>query len=304
MDYYYQVLGLKASASKEEVKKAYRRLAMRYHPDLNPNGKERFKEVVEAYEVINGYRKSKKQNKQLSKEERERLHELLKKAAEEKAKKKAFERAALRREQKEKEQNKAYRTAAFSLVLIIILTFSSIYIYQFGLSVYINAKPTNSIAEVIGLERNRIVYRFKTGDEYYYDKAYVRGVGVQMLAGNGMPLKVGDTFSLQFRAGSPRWHRIIYDRVSSSTFNRYLDQITKRILVLHQKENSQTEEITIHKARCLALLSYQHFGLEAWSAIYFAEENPLENYANNSVTWYFFQLSSRYNEAMEDCQIP
>lgn len=304
MDHYYQVLGLKASASKEEVKKAYRRLAMRYHPDLNPSGKEKFKEIVEAYEVINGYRKTKKQNRHLSEEERERLYELLKKAAEEKAKKKAFERAALRREQKQEEQNKAYRTAVFSLILIVILAFSSIYIYQFGLAIFINAKPTNSIAEVIGLERNRVVYRFMAEDEYYYDKAYVRGVGVQMLAGNGMPLKVGDNFSLQFRTGSPAWHRIIYDKVSSSTFNRYLDQITHRILKLYQNDDYQGEAITIHKARCIALLSYQHFGLDAWSAIYFAEENPLENYANNSVTWYFFQQSSLYNEALQDCQLP
>ena len=103
MDQYYQVLGLQANASKEEVKKAYRSLAMRYHPDLNPNGKEKFKEIVEAYEIINGYRKTKKQNKKLSDEERVRLYELLKKAAAEKARKKAFERAALRREQKQEE---------------------------------------------------------------------------------------------------------------------------------------------------------------------------------------------------------
>ena len=304
MDHYYQVLGLNANASKEEVKKAYRRLAMRYHPDLNPSGKEKFKEIVEAYEVINGYRRTKKQNRNLSEEERQRLYELLKKAAEEKAKKKAFERAALRREQKQEEQNKSYRTAIISLITIIILAFIGIHSYKFGLSVYISAKPSNSIAEVIGLERNRIVYRFKVDDEYYRDKAYVRGVGLQMLAGNGMPLKVGDTFSLQFRAGSPQWHRIIYDRVSSATFNCYLDQITKRILQLHQNNNSHGEEITQHKARCLALLTYQHFGIKAWSAIYFSEQNPFENYANNWVTWYFFQFSPLYKEALVDCQLP
>jgi curved DNA-binding protein len=58
MDYkdYYQVLGVSRSASTEEIRKAYRKLAMQYHPDRNPGDKqseERFKEINEAYQVLN-----------------------------------------------------------------------------------------------------------------------------------------------------------------------------------------------------------------------------------------------------------
>jgi molecular chaperone DnaJ len=52
---YYEILGLSKSASDEEIKKAYRKLAMECHPDRNPNDKEaeeKFKECSEAYEVL------------------------------------------------------------------------------------------------------------------------------------------------------------------------------------------------------------------------------------------------------------
>ena len=52
---YYEVLGVEKGASAEEIKKAYRKSAMKYHPDRNPGDKtaeEKFKEIGEAYEVL------------------------------------------------------------------------------------------------------------------------------------------------------------------------------------------------------------------------------------------------------------
>ena len=60
---YYQILGIPKDASEADIKKAYRKLARKYHPDINPNDKEserKFKEANEANEVLSDPEKRKK----------------------------------------------------------------------------------------------------------------------------------------------------------------------------------------------------------------------------------------------------
>ena len=78
---YYKILDIPENASEDDIKREYRKLAMEYHPDRNPENREaeeRFKKIGEAYEILGNkekrrkYDEKRKKDKNLSQEKRER----------------------------------------------------------------------------------------------------------------------------------------------------------------------------------------------------------------------------------------
>lgn len=65
MKNYYEILGISKDATQDEVKKVYRKLAFEYHPDRNPEGAEKFKDIAEAYETLSDDGKRREYNYRL-----------------------------------------------------------------------------------------------------------------------------------------------------------------------------------------------------------------------------------------------
>ena len=57
MKNYYSILGVTPDSTDAEIKSAYRKLARKFHPDLNPYGTEQFKDITEAYDVLSDSKK-------------------------------------------------------------------------------------------------------------------------------------------------------------------------------------------------------------------------------------------------------
>ncbi|WP_210758320.1 J domain-containing protein [Croceimicrobium hydrocarbonivorans] len=305
MENYFKILGLSPDADLQEVKKAYRRLALKYHPDLQSGNEEHFKKIVEAYEMIRSHIKSRSSRREMSPEELLRFYELLKAAAEEKAKQKAFERAARVRAKKIEDQNRAYSLAVYSLIGIVVLAFFSYKSYFWIIDYEIDSNPAQTMAKVVGIENHRVVYQFVVGDEVYEERAYVKGSGIKMYAANGMPLKIGDQFVLRYRKDDPYFHDLNTYSVASHTFNRYIDLASEAIL--QYSYNKMEEEPNLIKkveARCMAYLIYQKFGIEGLASCYHFDTHPFDHFKDNSLSWYFFWDKDEVREIREACRIP
>ena len=303
MKHYYEVLGLAEDASVEEVKRAYRRLAMKYHPDVNPGKKtkQRFLEIVEAYEYLTGVRKAGK-GKNLSAEELAKLKDLLQKVAREKARKKYRERAKKRREQKAREQSRLYQQAIYVLAAIIILYFTISRGYRWYVQMIIDDNPQYAEARVLEIGQNKIIYGFELDNELIRDSQYVSGVRLQMIADNGMPIRIGDEFEIVFNRDRPSYHKLNFEKVSSQTMNRYLRQVSNEFRKIYEEEWKGLSESQVKRnANCLTLLVFKEFQFKGLSTVYFWDVSFLENFSNNSIDWYFLQKDDKYVEILNQC---
>ena len=300
---YYQILGLEPGASQEEIKKAYRKMAMKFHPDVNssPNAKQKFTQILEAYEYLTGVRKARQ--REFTEAEKERFYDLMRKVAEEKAKAKYRERVRQFRKQREEQQNREYQKGIIMFFAVIIAAVAIWQGYRFYYKLRLNQDPVITEMQVVGIGNKRVIYQFIASDSLIQDRRYVGRYGLNMLAGNGMPLKIGDRFELVHSASDPSYHEINYEKVSPATMRRYLEQTTRKLQDIYKVDwRSMGDSEQNVRALCMSLLIFKEYGFDGISNVFFYDASFLSNFSHNSIRWRFMNDDKAYSEIYESCE--
>lgn len=277
---------------------------MQYHPDKKSGSKAKFLEILEAYEVISGLRNSQKKQQSFTTQQAKEYYDIIQKLAKEKAKAEFRQRAAKIKKQREEKQAKEFQKGILYFLLVIAISFAGYFGYTWFYNYKIDSNKASTKTVVTALAINRVVYEFTANGVRYQEEEYVHKSGYTMLADNGMPLKLGDEFSLSYNHNDPSYNRIEYSRMSENTLQRYIEMAKKSVKTIYFEEWSklQPTEKDI-KAECLVLLIYEQYGLDGLAQLVFWDEAFLENFQHNSLSWYFFSRSEKFREVEELCRV-
>lgn len=308
MDHYYRILGLRPGASLTEIKKAYRRLALRYHPDRGAQSTEKFLQISEAYEaLLEAHRRRQERGKRrletFTPSEEAAFRELLRRMAEARAQERLRQFAAKKRRQQQLEQARSYRQGLYAVVFLVVAVVGGYWGYAWFSQWQIQRDPVISYARVTAVGANRVYYQLENAPqpERTYDE-YVWGVGLKMLSGNGLPLEIDHRFRVRYYAADPAYHEVLYQRPDKATLEDYFRAVADRVETM---ELPVLDSISASRSRlfsrCLVFLTYQHHGLDGLAQLYFFDEHPLENPGNSLLTWFFFRRGDTFETNISQC---
>jgi hypothetical protein len=306
VDRYYQILGLKPGASKQEIKRAYRKLALKYHPDRNKSADARdsFLLVKTAYEYLVNPKPAPAFSKV-----RSNAADLERRRAE--AQRRKDERDRLRREahrrfmEKQAEIDEVNRKTFLKLVVLvsIVLFLSALgyYGHKFFVNLSIDVDRAYSVAEVTSVFPRRIYYQYNAEGKVFRDRMYVSKSFRETLSGNGMPVAKGDRFEVHFRRGKADLHRINFKKMDPGTLRRYLNEVSLSVMDIYEEELKSTSKKPEFIANCITMMTYETYGITGLSQLYFHDEPWIENTRNNKYTSRRFRKDADFKMILRHC---
>ncbi len=305
---YYKILGLEPSASIAEVKKQYKALVKRYHPDLNPDpsAHDTFVKITEAYEMLLNPPKRAATGQKQSQSTETTDEEWFRQRAEQRAKEKAEKlaklryQAFLRRQRIEKEQNESYSQAIitlFSLLIIGGLVYWGINQYH---SYKVHSNPVKSAARVIGISEHRVVVEFKANGDIYEGRQWVTKMPLSYVGDNGIPLVKGQVFEVIFCKDDPSYFEINFNKPNVFTLKQYKFRVTELMFdIFPEKFRGKAELLANTQASCLVNRVYDQYGLEGLSLLIHHDQHMVESLSWNSYTFDKMVESEEF-KALED----
>ncbi len=304
MNRYYKILGLPPNASKAEIKRAYRKMAMRHHPDKNPNdpaAADKFRQILEAYEFLTGMRK-RTATHQLSAEELRKIRDLMKKAAEEKAKAKFRERVREFRRAQEIEQGREYARGIFALAGILVIAFAVWRGFVFYKNLMIESNPVVAEAQISGFATKRIIYKIKVGKQRREYQKYLGFDGLDPISKSGMPLKVGDRFEVIYSGHNPDLHRVDFKKVHPETMRRYLKITSQKLqAIFYEDWKTLDQSEKNRRSVCLAMRIFEKEHFDGLATVLFSEVSFWDNFSHNKGEWERMKGEGWFAEAWAGC---
>ncbi len=300
---YFKILGLSSDASALQIKRAYRKKAMQYHPDRNraPDARQHFLEVLEAYEFLTGAARSSAKRPENTPENE--FEDLMREAAQKKAKEKYRQRVREFRKRQAEEQSKEFIRAIYVLVTILVMVGAWYLTSSLRNYLIIAQNPKEHYATVVSVSPRRIEFMYANGNDVYRNHAYVWKSKGEMRSGEGMPIAMGDQFVIRFNDDQPEYFKLLYHQPSPRTMQRYFGLTIYKLLVLNEEKWTHLgfEERKV-LAMNMARETFKKFGIEGMSNIYFSDTFILENIQNNSFTWFVFKNSTDFKEISALCE--
>ena len=295
---YYDILGLPHRASKQAIKAAYRKLAFKYHPDVNKDAdaQKKFLEISEAYElltspnigVVRKYTEDKAKAEEEIRKARERAKENMRKRHDE------F------KEQEEKEQSRQYTVGIYifvSIVLLMIVSYTGYYSW-FNHQVYSNSDTT--LGQVTFVDyRSYLIRVVINGNSYEMQKNGDRSFK-DLNGENGMPMEIGQEFLVVYNKEDPKYFDVLFEPISRQSFKIYEQITVPKIVEWLTEEGLQNDD---YRALCMFRHIYDTFGIEGCAAMYFYNEPLIENTENNAWTFESFRNQEAFKECISFCQI-
>lgn len=295
MNSHYRILGLSTGASKAEIKRAYRKLALKYHPDHNtdPGAKERFLAVTEAYNYLmdppsRPFQSSTKKTGRSADEERI-------KRARAKAKAAARQRYAAFKKQQEAEQSRAY-SQALSIFMAIVLLLGAFYFgWKYIVQWQVNSDPAQTICTVVNHDVRNIVVSYHVDGTRYVKKYACMRSKLWLVTPNGMPVVNGAEFTIRYKKNNPKWAILLDEDFTPKTLDLYIEAVRFEVA-----KNMQVDADDA-RVECLSLLTFEAFGIDGLANLFFWQESPLENFSHNSSTYESMAESAEFQRIKKDC---